>query len=103
MNDYSVLRLVKRTAGEDQTWSVEQVKTNRLFLKVEVYGQDYNFYYATEPENWQTLTENVDGRILSTDIAGGFVGTYIGMYTSSNGEESSNTADFDYFEYSRLS
>jgi alpha-N-arabinofuranosidase len=103
MNECFVLRLVKRIAGEDQTWSVEKVDTNRLFLKVEAYGQDYNFYYATEPENWQTLTENVDGRILSTDVAGGFVGTYIGMYTSSNGEESSNVADFDYFEYSSLS
>jgi alpha-N-arabinofuranosidase len=41
----------------------------------------------------------VDGRILSTPVAGGFVGAYIGMYASSNGHPSENVADFDWFEY----
>jgi alpha-N-arabinofuranosidase len=41
----------------------------------------------------------VDGRILSTPFAGGFVGAYIGMYASSNGHPSDNVADFDWFEY----
>ena len=43
--------------------------------------------------------ENVDGRILSTPVAGGFVGAYIGMYASSNGQPSDKVADFDWFEY----
>jgi xylan 1,4-beta-xylosidase len=41
----------------------------------------------------------VDGRILSTPVAGGFVGTYIGMYASSNGQASTNRAYFDWFDY----
>ena len=45
------------------------------------------------------LAENVDGRILSTPVAGGFVGAYIAMYASSNGQTSTNYADFDWFEY----
>jgi xylan 1,4-beta-xylosidase len=48
---------------------------------------------------WQPVAEGIDGRILSTPFAGGFVGTYIGMYASSNGQLSANTADFDWFEY----
>lgn len=32
-------------------------------------------------------------------VAGGFVGTYIGMYASSNGQISENHAGFDYFDY----
>ena len=46
-----------------------------------------------------TLAENIDGRILSTPVAGGFVGAYIAMYASSNGQPSTNHADFDWFEY----
>jgi xylan 1,4-beta-xylosidase len=34
--------------------------------------------------------------------AGRFTGTIIGMYTSSNGKESKNYADFDWFEYQKL-
>jgi alpha-N-arabinofuranosidase len=41
----------------------------------------------------------VDSRILSTPVAGGFVGAYIGIYASSNGQLSTNHADFDWFEY----
>jgi xylan 1,4-beta-xylosidase len=32
-------------------------------------------------------------------VAGGFVGTYIGLYASSNGQPSKTTADFDWFDY----
>lgn len=73
-----------------------------LYLKICALGQDYNFYYGDSLDNMQLLIENVDGRILSPDIAGGFVGTYIGMFASSNGQESNNVADFDWFDYSEL-
>jgi alpha-N-arabinofuranosidase len=33
-------------------------------------------------------------------VAGGFVGAYLGMYASSNGQHSENKADWDWFEYS---
>jgi xylan 1,4-beta-xylosidase len=39
-----------------------------------------------------------DGRILSNPVAGGFVGAYIAMSASSNGHESTNYADFDWFD-----
>lgn len=45
------------------------------------------------------LVENVDGRILSPEIAGGCSGTYIGLFATSNGENSNNVADFDWFDY----
>jgi len=54
-------------------------------------------------EVWQAIAEAVDGRILSTPLAGGFVSVYLGMYASSNGKPSQNVADFDWFEYKPLS
>jgi alpha-N-arabinofuranosidase len=44
----------------------------------------------------------VDGRILSTNVAGGGASAFIGMYASSDGQSSENVADFDWFEYVRL-
>jgi alpha-N-arabinofuranosidase len=71
-------------------------------LKIEAHEQAYNFYAASEPEQWQTVAQNVDGRILSTPVAGGFVGAVIALYASSNGQSSTNVADFDWFEYNGL-
>ena len=60
-------------------------KSNDLFLKINGKGQFYNFYYkTTEKDDWKPLALDVDASILSTKIAGGFVGTYLAMYTSSN-------------------
>jgi alpha-N-arabinofuranosidase len=35
-------------------------------------------------------------------MAGGFIGAYIGLYASSNGQESTNQAAFDWFDYLSL-
>ncbi|WP_404332324.1 hypothetical protein [Mesobacillus maritimus] len=75
------------------------VEASILYLKITAHGQDYSFYFGENTSNYQTLLENVDGRILSTDVAGGFVGTEIGLYASSNGDRSKNKAYFDWFEY----
>ena len=64
--------------------------------------QAYNFYFSDQPDEWRAIAENVDGRILSTLVAGGFVGAYIAMYASSNGGPSTNHVDFDWFEYMGL-
>jgi alpha-N-arabinofuranosidase len=85
--------------GTDVILAELPIEGNRFYFKVEADGQAYSFYIATEPEAWQPVAEGVDGRILSTPFAGGFVGTYIGMYASSNGQPGANTADFDWFEY----
>jgi alpha-N-arabinofuranosidase len=101
-----MVRLVQRVQGEDSVLAKHAVATaeaaGKLFLKVEAIGQDYSFYFATQAEAWETLFEHADGTILSVDVAGGFSGTYIGLFASSNGEASVNHADFDYFEYMPL-
>jgi xylan 1,4-beta-xylosidase len=107
----TTVRLVKRAAresevpllpvpaGTDVVLAEFPVESSRFHFKVEADGQAFSFFIATEPEAWQPVAEGVDGHFLSTPCAGGFVGTYIGMYASSNGQPSTNTADFDCFEY----
>jgi alpha-N-arabinofuranosidase len=107
----TTVRLVKRSTpqpnpelmpipvGTDVTLAELPIEGSRFYFKVEADEQAYSFYIATAPEVWQPVAKDVDGRILSTSYAGGFVGTYIGMYASSNGQPSTNSADFDWFEY----
>jgi alpha-N-arabinofuranosidase len=97
-----VIRLMKREQGVDVVLAEQPVRAGHLTLKVEAHEQDYGFYVAEQPGEWRAIAENVDGRILSTPVAGGFVGAVIGMYASSNGTVSANCADFDWFEYSNL-
>ncbi len=94
-----MVQLLPVPVGTDSILAELPVEGNRFQLKVEADGQAYSFWIATEPEIWRPVAEGVDGRILSTPWAGGFVGTCLGMYASSNGQPSTNTADFDWFEY----
>ncbi|MEJ2513145.1 MAG: glycoside hydrolase family 43 protein [Anaerolineales bacterium] len=96
----TVVRLIKQAHGNEETLVTQPVSPGRHGLKISANGQSYNFYFSTNNQ-WQPLAENIDGRILSTPVAGGFVGTYIAMYASSNGGSGSNNADFDWFEYSK--
>jgi alpha-N-arabinofuranosidase len=95
----SVVRLIKCEKGVETIVAEQPIETGRIYFKVEAVGQSYSFYVATASEAWQAVIQDVDGRILSTPVAGGFVGAYIGMYASSNGQPSQNVAEFDWFEY----
>jgi alpha-N-arabinofuranosidase len=95
----TIVRLIKRVHGVEEVLAEQPIRPGEMHLKVESHEQDYHFYFANQPGEWQALAENVDGRILSTPVAGGFVGAYIAMYASSNGQPSTNHTDFDWFEY----
>lgn len=70
-----------------------------LTLRITENEQDLTFAYSVDGKSEKILADKVDARILSTDVAGGFVGNTIGLYATSNGEESSTVAAFDYFLY----
>lgn len=95
----ATIKLIQRVSGEDRVLNSINYTAPELFIKVEATEEDYNFYIAETAENWQALYEHADGSILSSNVAGGFVGTYIGMYITSSGEMSNSFVDFDYFEY----
>lgn len=49
-------------------------------LKIEGHGGACSFFYATRPGEWKSLRENEDASILSTAVAGGFVGATLGLH-----------------------
>jgi alpha-N-arabinofuranosidase len=48
---------------------------------------------------WILLADHIDGKFVSTKVAGGFVGSLFALYTTSTGTESNNKAYFNWFEY----
>ena len=52
-------------------------------LRIEARADKYDFAYAAEKGDWTTLAAGVDGTILSTKTAGGFVGVVFGPYARS--------------------
>ena len=100
--DRTVIRFIKCAAGKEEVLAEQPIAAGRIYLKVEAYEQAYNFYAANAPDQWQPIAKDVDGRLLSTPIAGGFVGAVIALYASSNGQRSTNIADFDWFDYRSL-
>jgi xylan 1,4-beta-xylosidase len=99
-----VIRVIRCCQGVEEVLaekeyedSAEEKKTT--WLRITAKLQDLEFSYSMDGINYTGVISGVDGRILSTDVAGGFVGTTLGLYCSSNGIESRNYADFDWLEY----
>jgi alpha-N-arabinofuranosidase len=101
-NGKKVIQLIRRAMklGGEEIIAQDEVESSSIYLKISALEQLYNFSYSVDGKDWKTLKANEDGRLLSRKWARGFTGTYIGMYASSNGKESKNKADFDWFEYS---
>ena len=54
-----------------------------VHLQVAANENDYRFNYAFDDEPFANLGGTVSGDILSTNVAGGFTGSLVGMYASS--------------------
>jgi alpha-N-arabinofuranosidase len=72
-----------------------------VYLRVTGTYLAYGFSFSADGNNWQSLGDEVDGRVLSPAVLGGFnyTGVYLGLYASANGETTQSHADFDFFRY----
>jgi len=51
-----------------------------VYLRINARGGRYDFSYGVRPNEWSALAADQDGTILSTKVAGGFVGTMFGLF-----------------------
>ncbi|MCA8901265.1 MAG: glycoside hydrolase family 43 protein [Hyphomonas sp.] len=58
-------------------------------LKISARGDKYDFFAASSAGDWQPVALGLDGTILSTREAGGFVGAVFGMYAETAPETTS--------------
>ncbi|NII81152.1 MULTISPECIES: glycoside hydrolase family 43 protein [unclassified Pedobacter] len=71
-----------------------------LQLEIEAKGGLYDFKYREGNGDWLTLKKDVDGKYLSTQAAGGFIGSLFALYATSSGQQSDNKASFKWIDYS---
>lgn len=54
-------------------------------LKIVSNGTSYDFYYSFDNGNsWDWLAKNITALLTSSRAAGGFTGTTVGLYATSN-------------------
>ncbi|WP_205943683.1 glycoside hydrolase family 43 protein [Pedobacter cryophilus] len=103
-NGKEVIQLFKSNPKTKEMDLIEETSFNepvkKVYLKINSNKDKYSFSYATKKNDWQTLGKDLDGKFLSTRVAGGFVGALYGMYTTSLGVKSTNAAQFKWFNYS---
>lgn len=105
-----VIRLIRCKDGVEEVFkeAIEAVDYNNenssslIQLRISADLQELTFSYSYDNNSYNTLITGVDARMLSSDVAGGFVGNTLGLYCSSNGAESSNHADYDWMLYRNL-
>lgn len=98
----SVLQVLKGDQDQKKATLIKQVEisgNNKVYLQIETNGDKCNFQYATQPDKWKLLLGDVDGKYLSTKVAGGFVGSLFALYATSSGEASQNVAGFKWLDY----
>jgi alpha-N-arabinofuranosidase len=77
------LELFLEKRGGNQTETIARMALAdgaSVKLKISANARAYSFYFDEDGDGWKPLRENDDGSILSTDVAGGFVGAFVGPY-----------------------
>ncbi len=70
-----------------------------VVLNIHVKGNAINFFYGKDKNSLKSIGNTENYTIISDEVAQRFNGVYIGMYATSTGLESKNTAKFDWFTY----
>ncbi|NML67221.1 glycoside hydrolase family 43 protein [Hymenobacter sp. RP-2-7] len=97
-----VVQLLKSTDDPKQLEPLAQAPLKAagpLRLRVNAEGAAYRFSFSENGKAWTTLRDGVDGKFLSTQVAGGFIGCLFGLYGTSAGQPTTNTAAFKWLKY----
>ena len=70
-----------------------------VYLTIECRGSSFDFYAGSQKKQLFPVAEHVSGKHLGSESAGGFVGTYIGLYASGVTATKEKSVAFEYFAY----
>jgi alpha-N-arabinofuranosidase len=88
------------SSTEETVLAVREYSSPEVVIKISADLQEFNFYIGENEDRLSALYLSADGRLINPEVIGGMVGTMLGMFASSNGTESRNSACFDWFTYS---
>ncbi len=77
----------------------KEIAGNKIELRISGTPLNYSFAFIDPKSGDYSNLASLDTRYLSTEVAGGFTGVMIGLYTSSNGQPTNAKAFFDWFDY----
>jgi alpha-N-arabinofuranosidase len=105
-----MLRLVRAAGKEDEIITAGEIPADtespaqgtHQVLAVRCEEMELSFFYGKDQYSLVKFTDHVDACILSTEYAGGFVGTLAGVFASGNGKNINNCADVFWAEYRGL-
>jgi alpha-N-arabinofuranosidase len=82
---YIVLERTEK--GESKLVASEKISLSKT-VRLQVVGEkdEHQFNYSLDGKNFKNLGGSVSGDILSTDVAGGFTGSLIGLYSTSSND-----------------
>ena len=83
----------ERDGGEIIASAKLPATTGNVELRVEANDATCAFSYAAEPGAWKTLLANADAKMLTTDVAGGFVGATVGLHARLDGRPKATAAN----------
>lgn len=82
---YIVLERTEK--GQSKLIASEKISLSKpVKLQVVADKDEHNFNYSLDGRNYKNLGGPVSGDILSTDVAGGFTGSLIGLYSTSSND-----------------
>ena len=82
--------------------ATKSIDAGLVRLRIRSYAEIYRFSYAVGNEPFQDFG-GVETRYLSSEVADGFNGVFVGLFATGRGHDSSVPADFDWFDYKPLS
>jgi pectinesterase len=78
--------------------ATKSISAGLVRLCIRSYPEIYRFSYSVGNDQFQDFG-GVETRYLSSEVADGFNGVFVGMFATGNGRELSVPADFDWFDY----
>ncbi len=93
-------RIISSYKGKQIEYESFPVRRRPAILRICTVGQTAAFYICSiDSSEFTKVVSNVSTAMLNSDATGSHTGTYVGMYATSNGKISENTAVFRYFSY----
>ena len=92
------LAVIRCKEGKEETLAVTPVASDTAELSIRQSGQLLSFYIKEPKGEGVCVLGGVDARFLSTEAAGGFVGTTTGIYATGGGTATGNFAEFYWLE-----
>ena len=76
----------------------EVIEDGSVKLEVSADIGEYHFKYGIGDNATKKIADG-ETKYLSSEVSGGFIGIYFGLYATGNGSRNSIPADFNYFKY----